>query len=210
MWVERAARARHLADRYPATRAILLFYAELAEWQGTAAARRLSPEQALPELAELVRRAGPPDLARAANGLTGLPDLDAPPPGSFFALAARQPSAACGAAHSLPQAGCLETLGEGQALRLVCSLCLGHWDFPRLQCPACGEAGEGRLGLYSAPEFPHLQIQACETCHAYLQLVDLTREPAAIPEVDELTGLPLDLWAQEHGYHKVHPNLAGI
>ena len=210
MWVARAARARYLADRYPATRAILLFYAELADWQGTAATRRLSPDQALPELAELVRRTGPPDLARAASGLTGLPDLDAPPPGSFFALAARQPTAACGTAHRPPQAGCLETLGEGQALRLVCSLCLGRWDSPRLRCPACGEAGEGGVILYSAPEFPHVQIQACETCHAYLQLVDLTREPAAIPEVDELAGLPLDLWAEEHGYHKIHPNLAGI
>jgi formate dehydrogenase maturation protein FdhE len=43
-----------------------------------------------------------------------------------------------------------------------------------------------------------------------LQLVDLSRDPAAIPDVDELAGLPLDLWAQERGYRKIHPNLAGL
>ena len=36
------------------------------------------------------------------------------------------------------------------------------------------------------------------------------RDPAAIPEVDELAGLPLDLWAVENGYHKLQPNLAGV
>ena len=44
----------------------------------------------------------------------------------------------------------------------------------------------------------------------YLQLVDLGRDPEAIPEVDELAGLPLDLWAQERGYRKLCPNLAGV
>jgi formate dehydrogenase maturation protein FdhE len=210
MWSQRAARARLLADRYPATRDILLFYAGLAAWQGEAARRALAPEEALPELTELAQRSGPPALAQAARELTGLPGLDAEPPWSFFALAVRQPTASCAGDHHAPQAGSLEPLAEGQALRLVCSLCLGRWPFARLRCPACGESAEGRLVFYSAPEFPHLQIQACETCYAYLQLADLARDPAALPEVDELAGLPLDLWAQEHGYRKIHPNLAGI
>jgi formate dehydrogenase maturation protein FdhE len=28
--------------------------------------------------------------------------------------------------------------------------------------------------------------------------------------VDELAIIPLDLWATEHGYQKIHPNLMGI
>ena len=208
MWLERARRARELAARYPATREILLFYAGLADWQATVTARRLPPERALPELIDLVHRTGPAGLAGAA--LAGLPDLDSPAPLSFFALAARQPTAACSDSHHAPQAGCLETLADGQALSLVCSLCLGRWTFPRLRCPACGESGEGRVVFYSTPEFPHLQLQACESCHTYLHVVDLARDPQAIPEVDELAALPLDLWAREHGYRKIHPNLAGI
>ena len=41
-------------------------------------------------------------------------------------------------------------------------------------------------------------------------IVDLSSDPAAIPEVDELAGLPLDLWAIQEGFHKLQPNLAGI
>ena len=210
MWVERAARARVLAERYPATRKILLFYAGLAAWQAEAAAL---PEKLLPELVDLVLRTGPPALQEAAQGLTRLPELDAPPPLDFFARAARQPAAAsgkCPQCGKAPQAGCLRPEGDGLALELVCWLCFGRRAFPRAHCPACGESGEGRLVLYSAPEFEHLRIQACETCRAYLHLVDLSREPEAIPEVDELAGLPLDLWAQEQGYHKICRNLAGV
>jgi FdhE protein len=199
-----------LAKRYAASREILSFYAALAEWQGDAAARALSPGQALPELADLVQRIGPPDLAQAARRIVTLPDLGSPPPLSFFALAARQPTAACSGSHRAPQAGCLMPAGEGQALELVCSLCLERWPFPRSRCPTCGESREGRLAFYSAPEIPQLRLQACETCRTYLPLADLLRDPEAIPEVDELAGLPLDLWAQEHGYHKLHPNLAGV
>ena len=41
-------------------------------------------------------------------------------------------------------------------------------------------------------------------------MVDMARDPLAVPEVDELAGLPLDIWATEQGYHKLQPNLAGI
>jgi formate dehydrogenase maturation protein FdhE len=40
--------------------------------------------------------------------------------------------------------------------------------------------------------------------------VDAKRDPAAIPEVDELAALPLDLWAAEQGYRKLQSNLAGV
>jgi formate dehydrogenase maturation protein FdhE len=40
--------------------------------------------------------------------------------------------------------------------------------------------------------------------------VDLTKNGHAVPVVDELATIPLNLWAQEHGYTKVQPNLLGI
>ncbi len=206
MWAARAARARLLAERYAASREILLFYAELADWQGRAAG---PPEDLLPGLVDLVRRAGPATLRDAAGRLDRLPPLDAPPPLSFFARAARQPVivSPCPWCPDHPQAGCLVPRGEGAALELVCALCLGRRESPRGRCPACGEE---RLAWYSAPEFEHLRVQACEGCQTYLQLVDLSRDPAAIPEVDELAGLPLDLWARQRGYRKIQPNLAGV
>jgi len=209
-WDDRAARALWLADRYPAGGEILAFYARLAEWQGAA---RGGAEECFPSLLELVRRIGPPLLREAAQGLEALPDLESPAPLDFFARAARQPFAAttgCGWCARPPLTGCLVPQGEGQAVELVCALCFGRRPFFRLRCPACGQAKEGRLVSYAAPEFPHLQVQACEDCRAYLLLVDRARDPEAIPEVDELAGLPLDLWAQQQGYRKMQRNLAGV
>jgi formate dehydrogenase maturation protein FdhE len=37
--------------------------------------------------------------------------------------------------------------------------------------------------------------------------VDLTRNGLADPVVDEIASIPLDLWAQEHGYAKLQVNL---
>lgn len=195
----RAGRARLLAERYPASRDVLAFYAGLAEWlEGVQA---ISSEEVLPGLVELVERIGPPGLRQADRSLEW-------GPWNFFGRVCRQAVAVRSpGCEGTPQAGCLVPQAEGERLELVCALCLGRRPFPRGRCPDCGES---RLVYYSAPGFDHLQLQACEDCRKYLVLVDLGRDPEAIPEVDELTGLPLDLWAQEQGYRKLFPNLAGI
>ncbi|MFQ5790858.1 MAG: hypothetical protein ACE5JI_10325 [Acidobacteriota bacterium] len=38
----------------------------------------------------------------------------------------------------------------------------------------------------------------------------LSKDPEAVPDVDEVAALPLDVWAREQGFRKLHPNLAGI
>jgi FdhE protein len=60
------------------------------------------------------------------------------------------------------------------------------------------------------PTFPHLRIDACASCERYLIDVDLGRDPRAVPEVDELAAMPLDLYATEHGLSKITPNLMGF
>jgi len=42
------------------------------------------------------------------------------------------------------------------------------------------------------------------------RLIKETRDRGFEVEVDELTALPLDVWARERGYEKLQPNLAGI
>jgi FdhE protein len=113
----------------------------------------------------------------------------------------------CG--HS-PQVGCLRPQGDGAALALVCSLCLHEWPFARPRCPGCGENDHRKIAFCSSSEFAHLEVQVCESCKAYLHMVHLEREAEAVPDVDELAALPLDVWAQEKGYRKIQPNLAGI
>jgi FdhE protein len=89
-------------------------------------------------------------------------------------------------------------------------LCLHEWPFTRLRCPACGERENQKLNFYSTGGFAHLEVQVCESCKAYIHLVHLEKEGDAVPDVDELAALPLDVWARERGYRKIQPNLAGI
>jgi formate dehydrogenase maturation protein FdhE len=94
---------------------------------------------------------------------------------------------------------------------VVCARCGGDWIRPRMVCAACGEETSSRLPVYSESErFAHLRIDACESCHRYLIGVDLRRDAAAVPVVDELAALPLDLYAKERGLTKVVPNLMGM
>jgi hypothetical protein len=74
----------------------------------------------------------------------------------------------------------------------------------RTSTPRTASDGNG------APLLPHLRIEACDRCSRYLIDVDLGQDARAVPEVDELTALPLDLFATERGLTKVAPNLMGF
>ncbi|TMF42725.1 MAG: formate dehydrogenase accessory protein FdhE [Chloroflexi bacterium] len=121
---------------------------------------------------------------------------------------------------------------------LNCARCHASWGYPRMTCAGCGESSTSRLPIFSeegttsgehgsvvrglpvgpngsngsTPKaiFPHVRIEACETCRRYLLNVDLATDPAAVPVVDELDALPLDLYARERGFTKITPNLMGF
>lgn len=109
---------------------------------------------------------------------------------------------------------------------LLCSRCSSSWDYTRSSCPACGESDEARLLVYAerwggpvsggngdgAGEavFPNLRVAGCESCRRYLLEVDLGRDGRAVPEVDELAAVPLDLYAADQDLTKVTPNLMGF
>jgi hypothetical protein len=109
-----------------------------------------------------------------------------------------------------PIVGVLRGLGDGAKKSLICMLCAHEWDFRRIYCPACGEEREPQMAFYSAPEIAHVRVDVCDTCHTYLKSVDLTKTGLAVPIVDELATIPLDLWAREHGYKKLQTNVLGI
>jgi formate dehydrogenase accessory protein FdhE len=112
----------------------------------------------------------------------------------------------CGA---LPIVGVLRSEGDGAKKSLVCMLCAHEWRFRRVYCPSCGEEREPQMAFYSAPEIAHVRVDVCDTCHTYLKSVDLTKTGLAVPVVDELATIPLDLWAREHGYRKLQLNMLG-
>ncbi len=108
-----------------------------------------------------------------------------------------------------PLLGVLRQEGDSGKRFLMCSLCLQEWEFRRILCPACGEETEGKLPVYVAEQFPHIRVEACETCKTYVRTIDLTKDGHAVPIVDDLAALPLTLWASEHGYSRMQPNLLG-
>jgi FdhE protein len=121
---------------------------------------------------------------------------------------------------------------------LLCGRCQASWGYARMTCPGCGEDASSRLPIFSEegttsgergsvvrglqgklevqdgtgpkPVFRHIRIEACDTCRRYLLSIDLAADPAAVPIVDELAALPLDLYARERGLSKITPNLMGF
>jgi formate dehydrogenase accessory protein FdhE len=135
-------------------------------------------------------------------------------------LADGAPAAGTGAPGHCPWCGGLPqvafTADAGDALRtgprqLLCARCSTTWPAPRLQCAACGESATAMLEAFAdAERLPHLRLDACRSCRTYVVHVDLRRDREAVPEVDELAAVPLDLHVQEQGLRKIIPNVFGI
>ena len=149
-------------------------------------------------------------LARASTQ----PVLEALPELAASLRAANAEERSCPRCGGLPQ---LAVFGEtGEALLtaprvLVCSRCANEWVISRMTCVSCGETSGAKMPILSDVDlFPHMRIDACEICRRYLITVDQRKDPRAVPTVDELAALPLDLVAAERGYTKIVRNLMGF
>jgi hypothetical protein len=149
----------------------------------------------------------------------------------FLARAVLRPWAALAAALELgpgrevepgsghcPRCGASPTIGfrraepgsDGASRWLFCGVCASEWQTSRIRCPGCGETDPVKLPSWQREGAPGTRVEGCETCKAYLKSVDLSVDARAIPEVDELTTLALDVWAMEQGYQRLEPGLAGV
>jgi len=185
------------------------------------------------DLLRLVQRIGPAAMAARARELetqhrtfAEITAEDAPEDFVFFARVLLQPymecmlngsrpaaqasASRCPACGERPQAAVLRGEGDGAKRWLLCSLCGNEWEFRRIVCPNCGEEDHRRLPVYSAAQFAHVRIEACDRCHTYLKAVDLSKNGLAVPHVDELATVALNLWAEQSGYHAMQPNIFGL
>ena len=237
-WDLRIGRALELAKAHSTAAEILRFYAEIARVQKSIYEKAPQQTDALlpefPALLALVQRASPAPLADTARELAQssahwpalLMDPSAEPEHAFFARVLLQPyfeyqasqrviptgtaRDTCPFCGELPVAAALRGEGEGGKRSLICSLCATEWDFRRLLCPHCGEEAEHKLPVYVTEEFRHVRVEACDTCRTYIKSVDLTKNGLAVPVVDELATVALNLWAEEHEYTKLQLNLFGM
>ncbi len=153
-------------------------------------------------------------------------DASATPADVFFArvllqpfaesLATRGPidaqsdSGTCPFCSHKPAVAALRGEGDGGKRWLVCSLCSTEWEYRRIICPNCREEQKDKLPVYTAAGLEYVRVDACDTCRAYLKSVDLTRNGLAVPVVDELATVVLNIWAEEHDYTKLESNLLGM
>lgn len=113
----------------------------------------------------------------------------------------------CPTCSSRPSLGVLREEGQGAKRTLLCGRCLTEWDYRRVVCPSCTEERFDALPVYTADACPHVRIDACDTCRIYLKTIDLTRNGLAVPLVDDIASVALDLWAVEQGYRRLRANL---
>ncbi|HET6145984.1 MAG TPA: formate dehydrogenase accessory protein FdhE [Polyangia bacterium] len=99
---------------------------------------------------------------------------------------------------------------EGAQRFLGCALCGKEWPAGRIRCPACDEERPDKLASFQSDRHPTVRIETCASCRAYVKSIDLTVDARAIPEVDDLLSLSMDLWAADEGYARIEPGLAGI
>lgn len=186
-----------------------------------------------PALIELVRRSGPESLADSSSKVTeellaehweGTAEYD--PAGRFFARVLLQPYAeylasrgdirvdttpsTCPFCNARPVVAVLRGEGDGGKRSLLCSMCATEWLYRRVVCPSCGEENKDKLPIYVAAELDYVRVDACDSCQTYLKAVDLTKNGHAEPVVDEIATVALNIWAEEHGYSKLEPNLLGM
>jgi FdhE protein len=110
-----------------------------------------------------------------------------------------------------PQVAVLRDLPDAVGHRsLICSMCATEWRFQRLTCPHCGETKADKLPLHTAESIAHVRVDACTTCTRYIKTVDLRKDGTAVPLVDELAAVELDIWAREQGLRKLRANVLGL
>ena len=183
-WPARRLRADELTSRYPHAADILRLYGALLDPQEDAFHAALSSPS------PLVAPSAPSPLVGEGRGGGFCPSCGGLPQLSYHALSG-------------------EPLVSGPRY-LLCARCSQSWIFSRMTCASCGESDGTRLPIYQESErFPHARVDGCATCQRYLLTFDLRRDSRAVPIVDELACLPLDLYARDQGLTKIATNLMG-
>ena len=110
-----------------------------------------------------------------------------------------------------PQVATIRDLPDAVGHRsLTCSMCATEWRFQRLTCPHCGETEADKLPVHTAESIAHVRVDACMTCSRYIKTVDLRKKGDAVPVVEEVAAVELDIWAKEQGLTKLRANVLGL
>lgn len=208
---DRRIRAKLLAKKYPESAHLLELYIQITLLQDDIAAEFpdsvREPAEWFPRLAVLVPQIPHPPTGDAEEFFS---HVIKQPYAEYFRKPVEGTGSTCPSCGSKPVVGVLRGEGDGAKRALICSLCALEWPFRRLICANCGEEDKEKLPVYLAAQIEYIRVEACDTCRTYLKSVDLTKDGFAVPVVDEIATVALNLWADEHGYTKIEINVLGM
>lgn len=101
-----------------------------------------------------------------------------------------------------------ELAGPEGVRMLTCSFCHARYRAPRMMCAFCGEREQTKLPFFTVEEEPGYRVDVCATCKRYIKTIDFRNlDKVAVPLLDDLDSLALDMVASREGYGR--PTLSG-
>lgn len=91
----------------------------------------------------------------------------------------------------------------------LCPLCHTSWRYARARCISCGITEDKDMRYSFDESAPEVIMQCCDQCKTYIKIVDLRKDGLAVPEMDDIASIRLDMWAGKQGYAKYHRNILG-
>lgn len=94
-----------------------------------------------------------------------------------------------------------ELTGKEGVRMLTCSFCHVRYRAPRIMCVFCGERDQAKLPFFTVEEEPGFRVDTCVTCKRYIKTIDFrSLDRVAVPLLDDLDSLALDMVATREGY----------
>jgi FdhE protein len=105
----------------------------------------------------------------------------------------------CPVCGSLPL---ISELKSKQGFRYAtCSFCQTSYRVPRMSCVFCQEDKKKNLEYFQVREEPGFRVDVCKSCKMYIKTVDFREmDKRAIPALDDLESLALDILARKQGF----------
>lgn len=101
-------------------------------------------------------------------------------------------------------------IAKAGQLWLHCGQCAALWRFPRMRCAACGSEDPQQLEILTVDEglrAEHERAQLCKACNTYATMVNMVdRTDRLNLEFLRISLLPLELLAQQRGFHPLAPS----